>query len=145
VDSEPSNNSANVNLEQATKNGEARGNLYAPSHSASWIDESDFGIIRPLQRVVGRQLWEIRYARAVAAADVLGMVISLGLHKWWGQAPDYAHLRVWFGLIVMVLTVAALRLAHAWDPSVLGQGSKVNIQPFRGSDSRLLPRPVGGS
>lgn len=52
------------------------------------------------------------------------MAVSLGLHKWWGASPGYDHLRISFGLALMVLTVAALGLARAWDPSMLGQGSQ---------------------
>ena len=95
-----------------------------PLQPASAVDDSDFGITRPLQRVVARPLWEIWYAQAVAASDLVAMAVSLGMHKWWGQAPGYAHLRVTFGLTLMALTATAFSLARAWDPSVLGQGSE---------------------
>ena len=52
------------------------------------------------------------------------MAVSLGLHRWWGDASGSNHLRVTFGLFLMALTAAALGLARAWDSSIPGQGSE---------------------
>lgn len=64
------------------------------------------------------------YAWAVAASDLLAMLLSIGLREWWGQAPPVHHLPAALGLTLVVLTAAALGLARAWDPRILGQGSE---------------------
>jgi exopolysaccharide biosynthesis polyprenyl glycosylphosphotransferase len=68
--------------------------------------------------------WELRYAEAVAVADLLAMAVSLVVHKWWGAASGYDHGRIAFGLAVMALTVAVFGIARVWDRLVLGQGSQ---------------------
>lgn len=131
--SEAGDKCTKIDLEESAGNGHAPAGVADPLRSASGVDDSDLGTTRPLQRMVARQLWEIRYAKAVAASDLVAMAVSLGMHKWWGQAPGYAHLRVTFGLILMALTVTALSLARAWDPSVLGQGSEELRRLSRGA------------
>ncbi|MDQ4102645.1 MAG: sugar transferase [Actinomycetota bacterium] len=76
-----------------------------------------------MRKAIARPLWEIRYARSVAVADLAAMAVSLGLHNWWGQSHRF-DLRVVLGLLLMALTAAALGLTRAWDPSILGQGSE---------------------
>lgn len=78
-----------------------------------------------------RGRWEVRYARVVAISDLVAMAGSLGLHKWWGDSPGYGHLRVAFGVVLITLTVVALMLTRAWDPSVLGQGAEEFNRLFR--------------
>lgn len=122
--SEPGDKCPEVDLEKSAGSGHTPATVTDLPPPESGVDDSDHGTTRPLQRVVTRQLWEIRYAQAVTASDLMAMAVSLGMHKWWGHAPGYAHLRVTFGLILMVLTVTALGLSRAWDLSVLGQGSE---------------------
>ncbi len=87
------------------------------------LDTADRGTIRTLRAAVARPRWEIRYAQAVAVADLAAMAASLGLHTWWGQSPGN-DLRVTLSLVLMTLAATALGLTRAWDPSILGQGSE---------------------
>lgn len=75
-------------------------------------------------RTLRRPHWQIRYARAVIAADLVAMTVSIGLHEWWGQAANFSSLSVVLGLVLLVMTVVALGLSGAWDPPSLGQGSE---------------------
>ncbi|MGH3897237.1 MAG: sugar transferase [Pseudonocardiaceae bacterium] len=88
------------------------------------LGDAGLGAIRPLRAGVARPLWEIRYARAVAVADLTAMAVSLGLHRWWGQATGIDGLPFTLALGLMTLTAVALGFARAWDPSALGQGSE---------------------
>src|SRR5947209_20204716 len=120
----PGDNSTNIGLNDSTRNRNARALVEDPLGRASRLDGSNISATHLSQRVVARPRWEIRYAQAVAVADLVAMAVSLGMHKWWGDTPGYDHLRVAFGLVMLVLTVTALVLGRAWDPSVLGQGSE---------------------
>lgn len=121
---DPGANFTKVDLGEPARNGHVPLEVADPLGPASSVADSEHRATQPLPRVAGRQPWEIRFARAVALADLAAMAVSLGLHKWWGQASGYTHLRITFGLIVIALAVAALSTGRAWDPAVLGQGSE---------------------
>ncbi|MGH3753402.1 MAG: sugar transferase [Pseudonocardiaceae bacterium] len=87
------------------------------------LDDAGLGATRPLRTGVARPRWEIRYAQAVAVADLAAMAGSLGLHTWWGQ-PSGLDLRIALGVVLMALTATVFGLTRAWDPSVLGQGAE---------------------
>jgi exopolysaccharide biosynthesis polyprenyl glycosylphosphotransferase len=86
--------------------------------------DADLGVTQLLRTAVSRPRWEIRHAQAAAFMDLSAIVVSLGLHKWWGDAPGHHHLREVIGLALITLTVVALGFTRAWDPSALGQGSE---------------------
>ncbi|WP_345602719.1 sugar transferase [Pseudonocardia adelaidensis] len=58
------------------------------------------------------------------------MVVSAVLYSQWGTAPPVVVLAI--GALVFVLTVAALGVARAWDPLVLGHGSAEFSRLLRG-------------
>jgi exopolysaccharide biosynthesis polyprenyl glycosylphosphotransferase len=113
-----------VDLVQSTRNGQSPARTGPAESPPEQLDAADLGAAPLLRTAVLRPRWEIRYAQAVAVSDLVATAASLGLHKWWGDSPGYAHARVPFGLALMALTVVALGLARAWDPSVQGQGSE---------------------
>ncbi|MGH3801155.1 MAG: sugar transferase [Pseudonocardiaceae bacterium] len=60
----------------------------------------------------------------MAVSDLTAMAVSLGLHRWWGEAAGIDGLPFALGLGLMALTAVALGFSRAWDPTVLGQGSE---------------------
>jgi exopolysaccharide biosynthesis polyprenyl glycosylphosphotransferase len=74
--------------------------------------------------------WRRRYARIVAASDLVALVLSAGLYRLAGNASTGSVLVA--GLFVIVVTFAALCLARAWDASELGQGSLEFSRLLRG-------------
>ncbi|MGH3933423.1 MAG: sugar transferase, partial [Pseudonocardiaceae bacterium] len=60
----------------------------------------------------------------MAVADLTAMAVSLGLHRWWGEAAGINGLPFTLALGLMALTGVALGFIGAWDASVLGQGSE---------------------
>ncbi|MGH3822416.1 MAG: sugar transferase [Pseudonocardiaceae bacterium] len=111
--------SANVDLIGLARNGQS-------SVAAEPFDDSSplHDANRLLRTAISRPRWQIQYARWVAILDLASMAGSLGLHKWWGEPSGQPHLRIWLGLALIMLTAAALGVARAWDPTVLGQGSQ---------------------
>lgn len=75
-------------------------------------------------RAPPRARWQSRYARAVVTTDLAAMALSIGLHAWWGEAHALSPVSAVLGLVLLALTVLALGLIGAWDPSSLGQGSE---------------------
>ncbi len=114
----------NVDLVELARNGRVHAVAGPAGSPPQQLDDADLDATPLLRTAVVRPRWEIQYAQGVAVSDLVAMVASLGLHKWWGDSPGYAHARVAFGLALLALTVVALGLAQAWDPSVQGQGSE---------------------
>src|SRR3712207_4946484 len=77
-----------------------------------------------------RRRWQRRYARAAAGTDVLAVALSSASYALWGNAPDLLVVQI--GLVVVALSAACLRLARAWEPSMLGQGSVEFTRLLRG-------------
>ncbi|WP_308282869.1 sugar transferase [Pseudonocardia nigra] len=71
-----------------------------------------------------RPAWEVRYARSVAAADVLAIVVSLGLREVWGDAPPISGLTWVLAGVTLGLTVMCLIVCRTWESAVLGQGAE---------------------
>src|SRR5690349_2235448 len=67
-----------------------------------------------------RSRWRRRYTSAAVAVDLAAVVASAALYAACGRASDASVVAV--GVVVVALTGAALRVARAWDPVVLGQG-----------------------
>ena len=77
-----------------------------------------------------RSRWQGRYTSAVVVCDVAAVVLSAALYGLWGHA-DVGSVLV-AGTVVVLLTAVALRVARAWDASVLGQGSLEFSRLLRG-------------
>lgn len=77
-----------------------------------------------------RQRWQERYAAGVIAVDLAAVLASGAFYGAWGHATNESVLTV--GTAVLAVTVMALRLAHAWEPSALGQGSLEFTRLLRG-------------
>ncbi len=74
--------------------------------------------------------WQRRHASGVLATDIVSVLASSGLYALWGEAAPQMVLV--FGVAVTVLAVAALGVARAWDPAILGQGSMEFTRLLRG-------------
>ena len=83
-----------------------------------------------MQPAVDRRRWERRYTAGVVAVDLAAVVTSAGLYATWGNARPGSVLVA--GVLVVALTAAALRVARAWEPSALGQGSLEFSRLLRG-------------
>jgi exopolysaccharide biosynthesis polyprenyl glycosylphosphotransferase len=116
--------STNFGRVESTQNMDSHAATELVESPSRQLDDADLGVTQLLRSTVSRPRWEVRYAQGVAVSDLTAMAASLGLHKWWGNAPGYDHARIVFGLSLMVLTVLALGIARAWDSAVLGQGSQ---------------------
>jgi exopolysaccharide biosynthesis polyprenyl glycosylphosphotransferase len=103
----------------------------APRSAPPPVDDADLGTARLLRKTIARPPWEIRYAQSVAVADMTAMVVSLALHRWWGESSGIDTLPFILALGFMALTGIALGFSRAWDPSVLGQGSEEFSQLLR--------------
>jgi exopolysaccharide biosynthesis polyprenyl glycosylphosphotransferase len=74
-----------------------------------------------------RLRWEIRYAVAVALADVVAISVAvlvgyvLGLGKW---VPQFGEVAPGVGVLAGTLMVSALVVCRVWDPRILGQGAE---------------------
>src|SRR4051794_2047258 len=65
-----------------------------------------------------RSRWQGRYTGAVVTVDLAAVVASAALYGLWGSASSGSV--VLAGAVVVVLTAVSLRVARAWEPSVLG-------------------------
>jgi exopolysaccharide biosynthesis polyprenyl glycosylphosphotransferase len=80
--------------------------------------------------------WEGRYAKVVAAGDILSLlcVVAIGhlldLGSYWPRIGGVISPEL--GLIVLLQTAVTLRLCRAWDQRVLGQGSEEFSRLLRG-------------
>src|SRR4051794_5690125 len=77
-----------------------------------------------------RSRWQGRYTGAVVTLDLAAVVASAALYGLWGNARTSSVLLAAAG--VVVLTAVSLRVARAWEPSVLGQGSLEFTRLLRG-------------
>ena len=77
-----------------------------------------------------RLRWQHRYTAGSLPSTWLAVVASAALYGLWGDATSESVLLA--GTVVVALTVAALRVARAWEPSVLGQGSLEFTRLLRG-------------
>jgi exopolysaccharide biosynthesis polyprenyl glycosylphosphotransferase len=77
-----------------------------------------------------RARWLRWFRRAAIVSDLLAVVVSSALYSQWGSAPPGVVLVI--GAVVFVLTAAALGIARAWDPLVLGHGSAEFSRLLRG-------------
>jgi exopolysaccharide biosynthesis polyprenyl glycosylphosphotransferase len=77
-----------------------------------------------------RRRWQRRYARAAAGTDLLAVSVSSALYAVWGSAEDLLVAQA--GLVVVALSAICLRLARAWEPALLGQGSWEFTRLLRG-------------
>jgi exopolysaccharide biosynthesis polyprenyl glycosylphosphotransferase len=85
---------------------------------------------RPRRAEQTRSRWLRWFRRAAIGSDLLAVVASAALYTQWGSAPPQVVLAI--GAMVFVLTVAALGVARAWDPVVLGHGSAEFSRLLRG-------------
>ena len=77
-----------------------------------------------------RSRWQGRYTGAVVSVDLAAVVASAALYGLWGNATGGSV--VLAGTVVVAITGIALRVARAWEPSVLGQGSLEFTRLLRG-------------
>jgi exopolysaccharide biosynthesis polyprenyl glycosylphosphotransferase len=77
-----------------------------------------------------RPRWQRWFRRAAVVSDLAAVVVSAALYAQWGTAPLPVVLAI--GTVVFVLTCAALGVARAWDPLVLGHGSAEFTRLLRG-------------
>ncbi len=77
-----------------------------------------------------RPRWQRWFRRAAIVSDLLAVVVSSVMYAQWGTAPVQVVLAI--GAMVFVLTCAALGVARAWDPLVLGHGSTEFSRLLRG-------------
>jgi exopolysaccharide biosynthesis polyprenyl glycosylphosphotransferase len=77
-----------------------------------------------------RTRWERRYIGGVVAVDLAAVSTAAGLYAVCGDAAPPSVLVA--GLLVLALTATALRVARAWEASVLGQGSQEFSRQLRG-------------
>ncbi len=120
----PDDRSKELDLVQLSQNGHHTTATGSVASSPPDLESIDLSRPRRSQTAVTRPRWQIRYAQAAAASDLVAMAASLALHKLWGAWSGYDHGRILFGLALLGLTVIALVLAGAWEPSVQGQGSQ---------------------
>ncbi len=113
-----------VDLGESPGNGQWLTAENLPGATTQRDDDGDSGANRQLRTAVTRPRWEIGYARAVAVVDLAAMAVSLGLHRWWGEASGIDGLPLALGLGLITLTAVVLGLVRAWDPSVLGVGAE---------------------
>src|SRR5690242_17359901 len=73
------------------------------------------------QPIADRLHWQKRYTAGVIAVDLVAIPASTGRYVVCGNATDESIAVA--GTAVVAVTVAVLRLAHACEQSVLGQGS----------------------
>jgi exopolysaccharide biosynthesis polyprenyl glycosylphosphotransferase len=84
----------------------------------------------PAVRLPRRSRWQGPYTCAVIAVDLTAVLASAVLYGVWGNATSRTMLIA--GTVVIAVTAAALGLARAWEPSVLGQGSLEFTRLLRG-------------
>src|SRR5690349_13792902 len=84
----------------------------------------------PIRPSPERSRWQRRYRCSVITVDVVAVVGSASLYRLWGTARG-ASLLVAAAAVVLV-AACALRVARAWDPAVLGQGSLEYTRLLRG-------------
>jgi exopolysaccharide biosynthesis polyprenyl glycosylphosphotransferase len=85
---------------------------------------------RPEQHRQRSPRWQRYYRRAAIIADLAAVVVSSASYTQWGSADDVVVLLI--GSCVLLLTVAALAVAGAWDPLVFGHGSAEFTRLLRG-------------
>ncbi len=74
--------------------------------------------------------WRQRYAVSAATVDLIAVTAAVLAYGLLGSSPHSRVLGV--GLVVAVLTAACLALSRAWDPAVLGTGSREFTRLLRG-------------
>ena len=87
----------------------------------------------------GNELWQDRYARAVAVADIALLALCTTVGIGWEFGSDNQAARdagAVSGVLAAVFALVGLVLVRAWEPSVLGNGP---------AEFRRLGRAVAGS
>jgi exopolysaccharide biosynthesis polyprenyl glycosylphosphotransferase len=102
----------------------------------------------PASMSVQRPRWEGRYARVVAASDLVAVLIVvvighvLGLGNY--QPSLGGTISPELGLVITALTALALVVTRAWDQRVLGQGSEEFTRLIRGFTTAAVVLGLAG-
>lgn len=122
-----------VNLDGSARSGRPTTAVGPSGFSLPELNRVGLSRARRWRAEIVRPRWQTRYVQMVVITDLAAVATSLGLHKLWGDPPGYNHLRIAFGLALIIMTGAVMGLARAWDPTVLGQGSEEFNRLLRGA------------